>query len=126
MSTAPLSGKLALLVGGGPAPGINGVISSVTIEAIEQGIDVIGFQSWTFPLVVVGMNSIAMYCMSQLMKPWIGSTLKIHFGTTKFARDTGWFDPKYAYSSIMQSAAVLFVMWMVCLWMYRRKLFLKI
>jgi 6-phosphofructokinase len=27
-------GKLALLVGGGPAPGINGVISSVTIEAI--------------------------------------------------------------------------------------------
>ena len=33
MSTA---GKLALVVGGGPAPGINGVISSVTIEAINQ------------------------------------------------------------------------------------------
>src|SRR5256885_3228308 len=44
MSTAPLSGKLALVVGGGPAPGINGVISSVTIEAIEQGIEVIGFR----------------------------------------------------------------------------------
>jgi len=41
MSTAK-SGKLALLVGGGPAPGINGVISAVTIEAIEQGIEVIG------------------------------------------------------------------------------------
>src|SRR5205823_5027587 len=38
------SGRLALLVGGGPAPGINGVISSVTIEAIEQGFEVIGFQ----------------------------------------------------------------------------------
>ena len=37
-------GKLALLVGGGPAPGINGVISSVTISAIEQGVEVIGFQ----------------------------------------------------------------------------------
>ena len=37
-------GRLALLVGGGPAPGINGVISSVTIEAINQGIEVIGFQ----------------------------------------------------------------------------------
>lgn len=36
-------GKLALVVGGGPAPGINGVISAVTIEAIEQGIEVIGF-----------------------------------------------------------------------------------
>lgn len=34
--------KLALLVGGGPAPGINGVISSVTLEAINKGIQVIG------------------------------------------------------------------------------------
>jgi 6-phosphofructokinase 1 len=42
MAMAPFAGRLALLVGGGPAPGINGVISSVTIEAIEQGIDVIG------------------------------------------------------------------------------------
>jgi len=36
--------KLALLVGGGPAPGINGVISAVTIEAINEGMEVIGFQ----------------------------------------------------------------------------------
>ena len=35
-------GKLAIVVGGGPAPGINGVISSVTIEAINQGLEVIG------------------------------------------------------------------------------------
>jgi 6-phosphofructokinase 1 len=35
--------KLALLVGGGPAPGINGVIASVTIEAIDyHGMEVIG------------------------------------------------------------------------------------
>jgi 6-phosphofructokinase 1 len=33
---------LAIVVGGGPAPGINGVISSVTIEAINQGLDVYG------------------------------------------------------------------------------------
>jgi ATP-dependent phosphofructokinase / diphosphate-dependent phosphofructokinase len=44
MSTSATSGRLALLVGGGPAPGINGVISSVTIEAVEQGIEVIGFR----------------------------------------------------------------------------------
>src|SRR5690349_615707 len=36
------SGRLALLVGGGPAPGINGVISSVTIEAVNHGMEVIG------------------------------------------------------------------------------------
>src|SRR5579862_8701334 len=37
-------GKLALLVGGGPAPGTNGVLSSVTIEAINHGIEVIGLR----------------------------------------------------------------------------------
>jgi 6-phosphofructokinase 1 len=44
MPPANPPGRLALLVGGGPAPGLNGVISSVTIEAIEQNIEVIGFQ----------------------------------------------------------------------------------
>jgi 6-phosphofructokinase len=33
---------LAILVGGGPAPGINGVISSATIEAVNNGLRVIG------------------------------------------------------------------------------------
>ena len=33
---------LAILVGGGPAPGINGVIASATIEAINEGLRVIG------------------------------------------------------------------------------------
>jgi len=35
-------GYLAILVGGGPAPGINGVIASATIEAINNGLRVIG------------------------------------------------------------------------------------
>jgi 6-phosphofructokinase 1 len=43
MSPAPSTGKLAILVGGGPAPGINGVIGSVAIEAVEQGVEVVGF-----------------------------------------------------------------------------------
>ena len=37
-------GKLGIVVGGGPAPGINGVISSVTIEAINRGLDVVGIR----------------------------------------------------------------------------------
>lgn len=42
MTNPYLPGKLALVVGGGPAPGINGVIASVTIEAVNHGIEVIG------------------------------------------------------------------------------------
>ena len=37
-------GKLAIMVGGGPAPGINGVISSVTIQAINHGLEVYGIR----------------------------------------------------------------------------------
>ena len=40
--TTPSNGRLAILVGGGPAPGINSVISSVTIEAINEGLEVLG------------------------------------------------------------------------------------
>ena len=43
MPTPQPRGTLAIVVGGGPAPGINGVISAVTIEAIEsEGFEVIG------------------------------------------------------------------------------------
>ncbi len=35
--------RVGIIVGGGPAPGINGVIGSATIEAINQGFEVIGF-----------------------------------------------------------------------------------
>ncbi|MGH9836770.1 MAG: diphosphate--fructose-6-phosphate 1-phosphotransferase [Blastocatellia bacterium] len=38
------AGKLAILVGGGPAPGINAVISAATIKAINEGFDVLGVQ----------------------------------------------------------------------------------
>lgn len=37
-----MGGKLAIVIGGGPAPGINGVISAVTFEAVKQGLEVIG------------------------------------------------------------------------------------
>ncbi len=34
--------KLAIVVGGGPAPGINGVISAATVEAVKCGLNVVG------------------------------------------------------------------------------------
>ena len=44
MATGPRLKRLAILVGGGPAPGINGVISAVTLEALNHGIEVYGIQ----------------------------------------------------------------------------------
>src|SRR5438270_5780455 len=38
------AGKLAILVGGGPAPGINSVIGAATIRAVLEGVEVIGIR----------------------------------------------------------------------------------
>jgi len=37
-------GKLGILVGGGPAPGINSVIGAATIKAINEGFEVVGIR----------------------------------------------------------------------------------
>ena len=42
MISEPKNEKIGILVGGGPAPGINGIIHSVTIEAINNGLEVVG------------------------------------------------------------------------------------
>lgn len=82
-------------------------------------IDVVGWKKWSFPLVVVGMNSIAMYCMAQLLKPWIARTLEIHIpGCADLF--------KLQAGPTIQAAATLFVMWLMCLWMYRQKIFVRI
>ena len=42
MSIAPK--KLAILVGGGPAPGINSVIGAATIRAEIEGVEILGIK----------------------------------------------------------------------------------
>src|SRR5262245_2346075 len=49
--------RLVLLVGGGPAPGINGVISAVTIEAVNNDIQVFGVRDG-FKWLVQGSREI--------------------------------------------------------------------
>jgi len=88
-------------------------------------IDFEGYKRWAFPLVVVGTNSIAMYCMSQLMKPWIRQTLQTHYATLEDA---------FGMPAIFEGpcgiiwlySATLVVLWLICLWLYRRKIFIRI
>jgi 6-phosphofructokinase 1 len=41
-SSGPAASRFAVLVGGGPAPGLNSVISAVTLRALAQGCEVLG------------------------------------------------------------------------------------
>jgi predicted acyltransferase len=79
-----------------------------------------GWKRWTFPLMIVGLNPITLYCLWQLSPGFISNSLKIHLGQDLFEI----FGP--AYAPMVQRLAVLFVLWLVILWMYRRRLFIRI
>ena len=79
-----------------------------------------GWKRWAFPLVVVGMNSIAIYVMSWTMARFIGNALDRHLGSALSAIASPTFQP------VLHGFAVMLIMWSILLWMYRRKIFLKI
>ena len=82
--------------------------------------DVRGWKRWVFPLVVVGMNSIAAYCIAHLFEDFIVQNLFTHFGKNVFKVFGD------AYEPLAQGALVLLIMWGMLFWMYRRKIFLRI
>lgn len=83
-------------------------------------IDVAGFKGWSFPLVVIGLNSIAAYCIAHLFEDFVGRSLDTHLGTGVF-RAFG-----AAGQPFLHGAATLLVFWLILLWMYRRKFYLRI
>jgi predicted acyltransferase len=87
------------------------------LAAFYAVIDVAGFRRWAFPLVIVGMNSIAIYLMAQLMKPFVAATLRTHFGSDIFAGP---------YGPLVRGSSTLLIFWLICLWLYRQKIFIKI
>jgi heparan-alpha-glucosaminide N-acetyltransferase len=82
--------------------------------------EVKGYRRWAFPLVVIGTNSIAAYVMAETLRGWISGTFRIHLGPHFFAFLGAGLQP------LIQGIAILALYWSVLLWMYRRKLFLKI
>jgi heparan-alpha-glucosaminide N-acetyltransferase len=82
--------------------------------------DLSGWKGWALPLIVIGMNSIAAYCMSGLLKRFIAENLLVHLGRAPFQV----LGP--AYEPLLQGAAVLLVLWLILAWMYRRGVFLRI
>jgi heparan-alpha-glucosaminide N-acetyltransferase len=83
-------------------------------------LDLLGMRFWAFPLRVIGMNSIAAYCMAALFEIFIGQSLNIHLGKRVFQI---FGEP---YVPLLHGAGVLLVLWVILFWMYRRKLFLKV
>jgi heparan-alpha-glucosaminide N-acetyltransferase len=83
-------------------------------------IDWRGWKRWAFPLIVAGLNPITLYFMWQLLVEFVIKTIQRHFGQHVFEVLGA------VYAPILEHLAVLAVFWLVLLWMYRRKIFLRI
>ncbi|MGI8637647.1 MAG: acyltransferase family protein [Segetibacter sp.] len=84
-------------------------------------IDVADKKKWSFFLLVIGANSIAAYVLADGgMRAVISQLLHIHLGKNY---DHIFGDP---YSTLVNGALVLFLLWLILYWMYKKKIFIKI
>jgi predicted acyltransferase len=90
------------------------------LTAFYAIIDVWNRRAWAFAFIVVGMNSIAAYCLQDLMTRPIANSLRTHLGTNAFKL---FGEP---FERLLLGGAVVAILWLILFWMYRRKLFLKI
>jgi predicted acyltransferase len=77
-------------------------------------------KSWSFPLLVLGTNSIAAYMIADTMVGYIRKTLFIHLGDSFHTR------LGEAYAPLVVGIVILGIEWLILYWLYRKKIFIKI
>lgn len=92
----------------------------VIMAGLYTVIDWKGLRKWAFPLIVIGMNSIAAYMIAHLIHNFTAGTFRTHLGQDVFTLFGEGLEP------FIEGVAVLFSYWLILFWMYRRKLFLRI
>ena len=98
----------------------SGGLVFLMLAAFHAAIEWKGWRRWAFPLLVIGMNSIAAYVMSWTLEEFVTGALARHVGPAPFLVLGAPFEP------VLRGAAVLTVFWLILWWMYRRKIFLRI
>jgi predicted acyltransferase len=88
-------------------------------------------RGWTFPWLVFGSNAITAYVFSELLAAALG-TIVVHDGGTATNLQQyiyqHWFFPiiNPSFGSLMYAIAYVLVCFLPVLWMYRKKIFVKI
>ena len=98
----------------------SGGLVILMLAVLYAAIDWKGWQRWSFPLLVIGANSIAAYVMSWTIEHFVSSALVRHLGPAPFAVFGAPFEP------VLRGLGVVLVFWLILLWMYRRRIFLRI
>ena len=98
----------------------SGGVCFLFLSAFSWVIEMKGYKRWSFPLLVIGMNSIAAYLIAHLCEEFVASSLRINLGPRPFAILGAGLEP------LLFGAAMQFIYWLMLLWMYRRKVFLRL
>jgi predicted acyltransferase len=98
----------------------SGGVCFLFLAAFIWIIETKGYRKWSFPLLIIGMNSIAAYLIAHLFEEFIVRGFHTHLGANVFKLFGDALEPFFA------GVVVLSVYWLILFWMYRRKLFLKI
>jgi heparan-alpha-glucosaminide N-acetyltransferase len=90
------------------------------LAAFSWVVDIKKQHRLAFPLVVVGMNSIAAYLIASLCEQFVESSFRINLGASAL----NILGP--ALEPTVLGALTLGVYWLMLFWMYRKKLFIRI
>lgn len=92
----------------------------VLLAAFYYLVDMRGAKKPFFPLIVVGMNSIAAYILAHTVVGFIDSSFRTNI-SQQYDLFLG--DP---YKTLISGLVILAVQWIILHWMYKKKLFIRI
>ena len=80
-------------------------------------VEVAGYRKLVFPLLVAGSNAILIYSLDLILRGWLYQSVAVFTGNFAFLG---------TLAPVAQACAVLLVMWSLCYWLYRHKIFLRL
>lgn len=81
-------------------------------------VDVKRFQRTVFPFIVVGKNSIFIYCVSLTLQGWLYQTMRVFTSPLHYIAPLA--------PTIANAILVPGLVWYLCYWLYKRNIFFKI
>jgi predicted acyltransferase len=98
----------------------SGGVCFLFLAAFSWIVDIRMHRRIAFPLVVVGMNSIAAYWIADTCDGFVGNSFRIHLGE----RVLNCFGA--AVEPTVLGALILITDWLILYWMFRKKIFIRI
>ncbi|MCE9532147.1 MAG: DUF5009 domain-containing protein [Planctomycetes bacterium] len=81
-------------------------------------IDIIGFRRWSWPLMVVGVNSIFIYFVGQILADPIKNLLS--------PVTAAWLPALGNWGPVAHASMVVVVLWLLCVFLYQKRIFFKV